>query len=185
MSKLPENSNHRGLWQSAQVGKPSTPGGQQTPTPRAKKILQLGPPYILLCASLQPAVHLHLLLYCCFCCVITKLCPTLWDPMDHSPPGSSVHGISQARTLEWVAISSSRGSSQPRDWTCSSCIGRQILYHWAIREAPSFIIPFNKLVDVHKHFPEFMSLSDRLTSSNIWKSCWNVPLQLVGTSAQV
>ena len=54
------------------------------------------------------------------------------DPMDCSPPGSSVHGISQARILEWVAISLSRGSSQPRDWTC---IGRQILYHWAIREA--------------------------------------------------
>ena len=36
-------------------------------------------------------------------------CPALWDPMDRSPPGSSVHGISQARILEWVAISSSRG----------------------------------------------------------------------------
>ena len=44
-----------------------------------------------------------------------QLCPTLCDPMDCSPPGSSVHGILQARTLEWVAISSSRGSSQPRD----------------------------------------------------------------------
>ena len=41
--------------------------------------------------------------------------PTLCIPMDCSPPGSSVHGISQARILEWVAISSSRGSSQPRD----------------------------------------------------------------------
>ena len=53
-------------------------------------------------------------------------------------PGSSVHGISQARILEWVAISSSRESSWPRDWTCiscGSCFVRQILYHWAIREA--------------------------------------------------
>ena len=48
--------------------------------------------------------------------------------MDCSPPGSSVHGISQAKILEWVAISSSRGSSQPRDWTHVSCTGRQILY---------------------------------------------------------
>ena len=58
--------------------------------------------------------------------------------MDHSPPCSSVHGIFQARILEWVAISSSRGSSQPRDWTCISCvsgIGRQILYHWTSGEA--------------------------------------------------
>ena len=42
-------------------------------------------------------------------------CLTLWDPMDCSPPGSSVHGILLARTLEWVAIPSSRGCSQPRD----------------------------------------------------------------------
>ena len=48
---------------------------------------------------------------------------------DCSPPGSSVHGISQARILEWVVISFSRGSSQPRDQTHVSSIGRQILYH--------------------------------------------------------
>ena len=47
------------------------------------------------------------------CCLIAKLCPTLWNPMDCSPPGSSVHGISQARILEWVAISFSRESSRP------------------------------------------------------------------------
>ena len=45
--------------------------------------------------------------------------------MDCSPPGSSVQGISQVRILEWVAISFSRKSSQPRDWTHISCIGRQ------------------------------------------------------------
>ena len=54
---------------------------------------------------------------------------TLCGPMDCSPPGSSVQGIFQARILEWVAISSSRGSSQPRNRTRVSCIGRQILYH--------------------------------------------------------
>ena len=48
-------------------------------------------------------------------------CPTLCDPMDCSPPGSVVHGILQARTLEWVALPSSRGSSQPRDGTHVSC----------------------------------------------------------------
>ena len=47
-------------------------------------------------------------------CVPAQLCPTLWDPLDCSPAGSSVHGIFQARILEWVTISSSRGSSQPR-----------------------------------------------------------------------
>ena len=48
-------------------------------------------------------------------------CPTLCHPMDCSPPGSSVHGILQARILEWVAMPSSRGSSRPRDWTHISC----------------------------------------------------------------
>ena len=51
--------------------------------------------------------------------------------MDRSPPGSSVHEISQARIREWAAISSSRGSSPPRDQTCVSCIDRLILYHCA------------------------------------------------------
>ena len=46
---------------------------------------------------------------------VMKVSVSLWDPLDRSPPGSSVHGILQARILEWVAISSSRGSSQPRD----------------------------------------------------------------------
>ena len=57
-------------------------------------------------------------------------CPTLCDTMDYSLPGSSVQGILQARILERVAISSSRGSSQPRNRTwvsCVSCIGQQIL----------------------------------------------------------
>ena len=50
----------------------------------------------------------------CVCgCSIAQSCPTLWDPLDCSPPGSSAHGISQARIWEWVAISSSRGSSRP------------------------------------------------------------------------
>ena len=62
------------------------------------------------------------------CCLVTKSCLTLWDPIDYSPPGSSVHGILQARTLEWIAISFSRGSSPPRDWTRASCTGRQNLY---------------------------------------------------------
>ena len=55
-------------------------------------------------------------------------------PCRGSPPGSSVHGISQVRILEWVAISFSRGTSRPRDGTCISCIGRWILYHRATRE---------------------------------------------------
>ena len=53
----------------------------------------------------------------CVCVSVTQLCSTLCDPMDCNPPGSSVHGILQARILEWVAIPFSRGSSWPRDHT--------------------------------------------------------------------
>ena len=57
------------------------------------------------------------------------------DPMDYSPTGSSVHGFSQARIMERLVISISRGPSWPRDWTHVSCVGRQVLYHWATRKA--------------------------------------------------
>ena len=57
-----------------------------------------------------------------YACTVTQSCPTLCNPMDCSPPGSPVHGILQARILEWVAISFSRGSSQPRDRTPVSYI---------------------------------------------------------------
>ena len=56
---------------------------------------------------------------------VTQSCQTLWDSMDCSPPGSSVHGMLQARILEWVAISFTRGSSQPKDPTGVFC-----LLHW-------------------------------------------------------
>ena len=58
---------------------------------------------------------------------IVYSCLTLCDPMDCSPPGSSVHGILQARILEWVATPSSRGFSQPRDRTRISCIDKRVL----------------------------------------------------------
>ena len=54
--------------------------------------------------------------------VVAKSCPTLCDPIDCSPPHSSVHGILQGTILEWIAISFSRGSSWPRDWSQVSCI---------------------------------------------------------------
>ena len=80
----------------------------------------------------------------CCCCLVVKSCPTLCDPMDCRISGSSVHGISQARILEWVAISFSRQSSWPRDQTHISCIGRQIVYHWALWEGKSSKISENQ-----------------------------------------
>ena len=69
-------------------------------------------------------------------CVCVESGPTHCDPMNSSPPGSSVHGIFQVRILKQVAISFSRGYSQPKDQTSISCIGRQILYHSTTWEAP-------------------------------------------------
>ena len=67
-------------------------------------------------------------------------CLTLCDPTDRSLPGSSVHGIFQARVLEWVAIFFSRASSQPRDWTWVSYVAGRRLTIWATREADIFSI---------------------------------------------
>ena len=121
------------------------------------------------------------------CCAKSlQSCPTLCDPMDGSPPGSSVHGILQARILEWVAMPSSRGSSQPRDQTHIShvsCIGRQVLYHWRhlgsslepvfhnnrshcnetcihMLFVPGYVFPFSSLGSFHVSFPQihFQSL---------------------------
>ena len=87
---------------------------------------------------------------------VAQSCPTLCDPMDCSLPGSSLHGILQARVLEWVAISFSRGSSWPRDWTQVSRIPGRRFNLWAISlckiaslliisESQWFVFPLNFL----------------------------------------
>ena len=85
----------------------------------------------------------------------------LWlfcSPMDCSPPGSSDHGISQARILEQVAISFSRGSSQPKDQTWFSSIpsiDRWVLYCWATREAQNNKIKY--ILNTTKRLPRWLS----------------------------
>ena len=81
-------------------------------------------------------VYIRMYVYTCVCacvfvhaCSVAQSCPVLCNPMDSSPPGSLVHGISQARILEWVSISSSRG----RDRIYISCIGKLVL--WITTEA--------------------------------------------------
>ena len=65
---------------------------------------------------------------------VAKSCMTVCDPIDSSLPGTFIHGIFQARVLEWVAISFSRGSSLPRDWTQVSSIAGRRFNLWATRE---------------------------------------------------
>ena len=78
------------------------------------------PPCFSTLKELVRVLSVQLLLLLCCCCWVTKSCLTLCDPKDYSPQGSSVYGILQARILEWVAISFSRGSSWPRDRTTSA-----------------------------------------------------------------
>ena len=73
-------------------------------------------------------------------CLVAQSCLTLGDPVDYSPPGSSLHGILQARILEWVAMPSSRGSSRPRDQTQVSHIAGGIFTIWP-PEKPRWISP--------------------------------------------
>ena len=83
---------------------------------------------ILFCCPINAVFNSILFNSTLFCCsLFTTACLPLCDPMDCSPPGCSVPGILQARRLEWVVISFTRGSSRPRDRTHVPCIGRAIL----------------------------------------------------------
>ena len=79
---------------------------------------------------------------------VAQSCPTLCDPMDYSLPGSSVHGVFQARILEWVVISFSRRSSQSRDWTWVSLIVGRCLTIWATGKSSSIWVYLGALYSV-------------------------------------
>ena len=85
-------------------------------------------------------------------CVCAQSCPTLWDSMVYSPPGSSAHGIFQVRILEWVAISYSSRSTWLRDWTLVSwvsCIGRWIVYQLCHLGSPVlFVSIYNFILSI-------------------------------------
>ena len=84
----------------------------------------------------------------CVCvCALSRFSHVwLCDPVDHSPPGSTVHGIFWARILQWAAVSSSGGSSRPRDQTWTSCIAGRFFTAWAIKEGPSLWIIIDKSI---------------------------------------
>ena len=102
------------------------------------------------------------------CSLVVQLCLTPCGPLDCSLPGYSVHGILQARILEWVAISFSRGSSQPRDQTCYSCIGRQILYHWGTREALYNYFSENLVISQYYLFVFILQFIHSVLSNSLW-----------------
>ena len=90
--------------------------------------------------------------HCCECTKSLHSCPTLCVPMDHSLPGSSVHGILQARILEWVTMPSSGESSWPRDWAhvfYVSSMDRQVLYHYCYLGSPIAVIMGEQISSFH------------------------------------
>ena len=97
-------------------------------------------PHTHLCIMLQSKTSGPTYISTCVCSV-TQLCPTLCDPMDCSPSGSTVHGISQARILEWVAISFSRGSSRPSNQTRTSSFISCIAGRFLTTEPPAVQLP--------------------------------------------
>ena len=105
---------------------------------------------------------------------VTQLCPTLCDPMGCSLSSSSVNGIFQARVLEWIAISFSKGSFRPRNRTQVSCIAGRRFTVWAIREVT---IPRPQLQSLHwghlRHWPTPMATlalrPPALTQSALWR----------------
>ena len=129
----------------------------------------------LLCCIL----HLEYIAVGTSVCLVTKLFLTLCNPMSCSPPGSSVHEVSQVRILEWAAISFSRGSSWPRDRTlvsCISCIVRRILYHWATREAQFALVTF-QMLNTHMLLAAPISDNGGLVNIHIYQQNKNNPFQ--------
>ena len=103
-------------------------------------------------------------------------CLTLYHPMDYSLPGFSVHGIHQARTLEWVAMPSSKGSSWPRHGTCVSyvsCIGRQVLYHECHLGSPCIWA-----LNLSQRWRSSITVSKNKTGSWLWLRSWTPYCQI-------
>ena len=103
--------------------------------------------------------------------LVTQLCSTLCDPMDCSPPGSSVRGILQARILEWVAIPFFRGSSQPRDQSRVSYIAVRFFTVWATREAPDSLLLKN--VSHHLSLHWVIVVTPKFTDHKSTEKCNN------------
>ena len=108
--------------------------------------------------------------------LVAQSCPLLCDPMDCSPPGSCVHGILQARMLEWVAIPSSRGSSWPRDQTWLSCIADRSFTIWAltIRDPGNLGFYYQELNHIINSLPTHLFLP-RIKISWRWNWEWGLP----------
>ena len=130
----------------------------------------------------------HFALSFCAVCLALQLCLSLCDSMDGNPPGSSVRGISEARTLEWVAISFSRGSCQP-SVSCVSCIAGRFFTHWAVLNTISlsnltsfsagaqFVLDSQRTINCKKYFNSTTQISSSIDWMFLYSLkfiCWNL-----------
>ena len=124
-----------GLSSVSPSGLPGTPSGNGI----APSLYSLS--LFMFVVIFQYTMHFIHIFYLSLCyCLASKLCPTLCDLMDCSPPGSSVHGISQARILEWLSISFSRGSSQPSNQTWVPCIAGWFFTSYGCYHIPQHLL---------------------------------------------
>ena len=115
--------------------------------------------------------------------VVTQSCPTLCNTMNFGPPGSSVYGILQGRTLEWVAIPFSRGSFWHRDWIRVSCIASSFFTVWATREAQDFLCVLSVVLPIFLTYLLTLHCLDFPgPNSQIDLKCWS--LQYSGNADQ-
>ena len=131
--------------------------------------------------SKEPVFLNSLIFICCCCCLVAQSHSTPWDLMDYSPQGSSVHRILQARLLEWVTISFSRGSFQPRNRTGISHNCRQILYHSVTWEdlisplRPKFVFRMQTTSLISKQWGGGRSITQCVVSGSVMSNSLQPP----------
>ena len=116
----------------------------------------------------------------CALCLVTQSSPTLCDPMDCSPPGSSVHGTLQGRILEWAAMPSSQGSSWPRNWTGSPARSADSLPAEFLGKPRSLPVGEVKIFKLRSDNYRFL-FHRRIIPQVIWRRKWQpTPIFLPG-----
>ena len=115
--------------------------------------------------------------------IYPQSCLTLCNPMDYSSPGSGVHVILQERIMEWAAVSFSRESSQPRDWTWISCIAGRCFTVWATREAHYTCINLKRVKEESEKVGLKLNIQKTMIMASSPITSWQIDGEIVETVA--